>query len=759
MAAENALLESRAGYLVPLNKLPAERQRRLLAQAALFELRKKQQLFAQGDRDDYTYYVLEGTIEMHADGSLIKRVVGGEAASFQPLAQLQPRQMSAVATGPALVLGLRRSLLEQLLSTDSPALPATGTGAADIEVVEVDSTDDWLVTLLQSDLFTRVPPSNVQTLLDTLESIDVTAGQDIVRQGEPGDYYYVVQSGHCEVVRAGARGRPIKLAELGPGDTFGEEALVSDATRNATVRMLSDGALARLTKEDFARLIKAPLLDAVDLAEAERRVAAGARWLDVRFEDEHAHNGLPDSLNIPLGMLRMRMSELDPAVSYVAYCDTGGRSSSAAFLLAGHGFDACYVVDGAVAERGARPAAAPLRDAAIPDAAGTGASAPETGTPAAHDAPAAAPPPASGAAEETIATARRMMAEAASMKADAERVVREKLDAERERLAAEAARLHDQLAETARVREALDAEREAVDAEREAISADAARLEADAEERLRAAEARAQASMEAERRRLEALYQDQTERLEASRVDREAALREQLREELARERRKFEQAFLRATEELEQARVEREAARSAERSARAEAAALQAQFEAEQQRLKQAYQAALEQERARLQAEALRLDAQRAEAVRAREAAESARAEAERALSAARSAASPATGPSLVEVEQRANAAQRELQQARAAESAAAAAAHDNRQELERTYGTAEDIDLLLQRELADWVEEQDRLQQSTQQRDALARQKDMIARIRARADAAREEHASNTRSLLDDIEAQLRGR
>jgi len=757
MPADPTLLESRAGFLVPLNKLPGERQRRLLAQAELLELRKKQQLFAQGARDDYTYYVLEGTIEMHADGSLIKRVTGGEGASFQPLAQLQPRQMSAVAIGPALVLRLRRSLLEQLLSTDSPAPPANTAGPADIEVVEVDGGDDWLVTLLQSDLFTRVPPSNVQTLLDTLESVDAHAGQDIVRQGEPGDFYYVIQAGRCEVVRAGARGRPIRLAELGPGDTFGEEALVSDATRNATVRMLSDGALARLTKEDFARLIKAPLLDAVDLAEAERRVAAGACWLDVRFEDEHAYNGLPGSLNIPLGMLRMRMPELDPGVSYVAYCDTGGRSSSAAFLLAGHGFDACYVVDGAVAERGTQPQpeTGPRPLAQPPTA--TAADAP-------HDAPPDAPPgPTGSGADETIAAARRMMAEAASMKADAERVVHEKLDAERERLAAEAARLHDQLAETARLREALDAERDAVDAEREAVSADAARIEAAAEQRLRETEARAQASMEAERRRLETLYQDQTERLEASRADREAALREQLREELARERRKFEQAFLRATEELEQARVEREAARSAERSARAEAAALHAQFEAEQQRLKQAYQTALEQERARLQAEALRLEAQRAEAVRAREAAETARAAAENALAAARAAASATNRAGerrgLDEVEQRASAAQRDLLQARAAESAAAAAAHDNRQELERTYGTAGDIDLLLQRELADWVEAQDRVQESTQQREALARQKDMIARIRARADAAREENASNTRSLLDDIEAQLRGR
>ncbi len=52
----------------------------------------------------------------------------------------------------------------------------------------------------------------------------------------------------------------LKLAELGVGDTFGEEALISEAKRNATVSMLTDGVLMRLNKQDFRDLMNEPLV-------------------------------------------------------------------------------------------------------------------------------------------------------------------------------------------------------------------------------------------------------------------------------------------------------------------------------------------------------------------------------------------------------------------------------------------------------------------------------------------------------------------
>ncbi len=742
MSDPDDILESRVGYLVPLNKLPAERLARLLAQSEVLSLRKKETLFKQGERDDYTFYVLEGDIEMYADDSLIKRVTGGDGASFQPLAQLQPRQMSAIAKTRSRVLRLNRGLLDQLLSMDAAAAePATG---VEVEEVETEQAGDWLMALLQSELFTRIPPSNIQDLLDTLESVSLDAGEDVVRQGDPGDYYYVIQNGRCEVVRRGARQQEIRLAELSTGDTFGEEALVSGARRNATVRMLEAGELARLTKEDFTRLIKAPLLDAVSIAEARKQVEAGAVWLDVRFADEHSHNGLPDSLNIPVGTLRGRLDELDPQTSYVVYCDTGGRSSAAAFLLAERGLSVCYVKGGAVAEQ-------------VPE-----------------KAPAAETPAASGNSEVleanalastlgtdlekarlTIEKAQAMMAEAEAMKRESERIVAEKLASERARLDAETRALQAKLEAAEKLRNQLTERHQAAQAE-------VTRREQEVDERVSKLEDEARRRLEAEERRLEAYYQKQADQIESLQADREAELRARLSKELAAERKKFEQEFLRTTQELEQAQEERRRALAAKEAATAEAQSLIAEFKQQQQALLNEQRAAFDAERKRLTAEAARIEKLRQEASQAREAAEAAKAATERELreALARQSAAPdekAPAADISAIEQRASAADLELQQAVEAETAVVSAARDNEDELERTYDTANEINALLQKELDEWIGEQDKLQESTLQQAVLSRQKEMVERIRERAAQARSETEERNQSLLDEIASQLR--
>jgi CRP-like cAMP-binding protein len=72
------------------------------------------------------------------------------------------------------------------------------------------------------------------------------AGDEIVRQGEPGDRFYVIDSGSAEVL---VDGRP--AASLGPGDYFGEIGLLRDVPRTATVRAREDGLLLTLTHDAF----------------------------------------------------------------------------------------------------------------------------------------------------------------------------------------------------------------------------------------------------------------------------------------------------------------------------------------------------------------------------------------------------------------------------------------------------------------------------------------------------------------------------
>ena len=740
-------LETRVAFLVPLNKLTQDRQNRLLQQSHVLALRKRDKLFEQGDRDDFTFYLIDGEIEMFADGSLIKRVVGGEGASFQPLAQLQPRQMSAVAKTRAHVLRVRRSLLEQLLSVDDPGPTPTGSG---VEATEIDSipASDWLLALLQSDLFSRIPPAHIQALLEALESVEFRAGTAVINQGQPGDYFYIIQRGTCEVSRMGANGRDIRLAQLGPGDTFGEEALVSGTPRNATVRLVTDGELARLTQDGFTRLILAPLLDGVTRAEAEARIAAGARWLDVRFEDEHAHNGLPGSLDIPLSMLRTRLGELPTTTPYVAYCDTGGRSSAAAFLLAERGYDACYVVGGAVQDE--LPAATAV--------------APPAAVRAASDDVLEASALASALEAElerarlTIDRAQQMMADASAMKADAERIVALQLAEERSRIGNETATLAQKLIEAERLRAALAAQEQAA---RQAALEQQRALE----EHVQTIEAEARERLLEEQRRLAALYRTQTETLESLQADRESELRTQLEQELAAERGKLTQQFLYTTAALEQAREERRLALAARDAATAEAQALIAEFKAQQQQLLDAQQAAFDRERARLQAEAERIDALREDATRARYEAEAARDAAYRALDEAR-AAQVATQhdmqherrAGLDAFELRAATADRDLQQALAVETAAETAARDTQDVLSRTYDNTTELSLLLQKELDDWVAEQIRLQESTLQQETRSKQQAMVDRIRSQTSATKQARELQTKTLLDEIAQQLRG-
>jgi rhodanese-related sulfurtransferase len=96
----------------------------------------------------------------------------------------------------------------------------------------------------------------------------------------------------------------------------------------------------RLSKEDFNELLKAPNLHEVGFEEAKEMVKNGAVLVDVRLESEHKNSAIRGSANLPIYMLRLKAESLDPGKTYICYCDTGRRSSAAAYLLRERGFDA-----------------------------------------------------------------------------------------------------------------------------------------------------------------------------------------------------------------------------------------------------------------------------------------------------------------------------------------------------------------------------------------------------------------------------------
>ena len=140
-------------------------------------------------------------------------------------------------------------------------------------------------------------------------------------------------------------GVSMTLAELKSGDTFGEEALVSAARRNATVTMKTDGSLLRLSKQEFDVLLREPLLHAINMEQSKHKVLNGAQWIDVRYMSEYQYDKLPGAVNIPLSEIRNAFGALDMDTEYVVYCQSGRRSSAAAFLLAQRGYHV-YLLEG-----------------------------------------------------------------------------------------------------------------------------------------------------------------------------------------------------------------------------------------------------------------------------------------------------------------------------------------------------------------------------------------------------------------------------
>ncbi len=140
---------------------------------------------------------------------------------------------------------------------------------------------------------------------------------------------------------------------MGPGDCFGDEALVTGGNRNATVRMTEDGELLVLGEKDFRELMSGSLVREVDAGQARTLLRDGWTPIDVRYEEEFDEGRITDALHLPLPELRRQAeTRLDQSGRYVTVCHSGRRSAVAAFLLKQRGYEVCSMAGGMLAWEG-----------------------------------------------------------------------------------------------------------------------------------------------------------------------------------------------------------------------------------------------------------------------------------------------------------------------------------------------------------------------------------------------------------------------
>lgn len=333
--------------LIPLDSLSEDRIELMARQAQVDRHARGTTLFTLGDHDNDSLFLMLGEVVLEAEDGTRETILAGTGKGLYALAHLKPRRYTCKVTSEhAVFVRLEADMLDRML-TIIPGDTMDG-----MEVNEFDGghnalDSEWMMSMLQSPTFLKLPASNIQALFERMEEIACKAGDVIIRQGEPGDFYYIIKAGTASVTRHSGASEA-RLATLNPPRSFGEEALLSDEPRNASVTMETDGTLMRLSKDDFQSLMQEPLLDWVSLEQAGKMVREGATRVDVRTEAEFEESGVKCALNLPMYLLRLRLPKLDRKKRYILYCDTGTRSAAAGFIMSQQGYDV-YVLKGGLA--------------------------------------------------------------------------------------------------------------------------------------------------------------------------------------------------------------------------------------------------------------------------------------------------------------------------------------------------------------------------------------------------------------------------
>ncbi|MDA8693619.1 cyclic nucleotide-binding domain-containing protein [Pseudomonadales bacterium] len=276
---------------------------------------------------DSQLFLVSGSVDVELDDGQPLRICGGTENSHLSLGDSFPTAVSVTAVEDSQLFLLNRDKLDAMLCWDQVAKTLALEFSADRHF---DEDANWMNTLLRSNLFHKIPPYNVKAIFDRFEAQLVEAGEVIVREGEQGDICYLIKEG-CASVSCTHNAETTVVAELSPGRCFGEDALLNRTTRNATVTMKTNGVIMALMTE--------PEVASLNIEQAVKTIADGACWLDVRSQQEYEIDHRADAFHLPMHLMSLKSRMMDVNTRYVAYCSTGRRASTVAYLLNQQGFN------------------------------------------------------------------------------------------------------------------------------------------------------------------------------------------------------------------------------------------------------------------------------------------------------------------------------------------------------------------------------------------------------------------------------------
>lgn len=190
---------------------------------------------------DVTFFTLIGRV---MDDRVLSRVNG----VFETMVSVAVGVGSVVTPFVITLLGIRGALIA--LGMLCPVAAASGWWRLHLLDRSVTARTEEIGLLRSVPMFHVLPVVTLEQLAGAVRTVTFRAGQQVFAQGSPGHTFYVIRDGVAEVTRDDRLVRT-----LGPGDYFGEIALLQDVPRTATIRARSDLRLAELTREVFIPVV------------------------------------------------------------------------------------------------------------------------------------------------------------------------------------------------------------------------------------------------------------------------------------------------------------------------------------------------------------------------------------------------------------------------------------------------------------------------------------------------------------------------
>ncbi len=300
-------------------------------------------LFKREQANHHHFYLLAGKVDLVDEKFNITTISSQQDEAFNPLDNSDPHTVSAITKTQARILKVSKDRLDLVLTWDQAGNYMVADLNPGVDQAELDR--DWMSSLLGSRLFQQIPPTNLQELFVKFTEVPVKKGHRVITEGDQGDTFYVIQKGAAQVLRTLESQEQKVLATLSPGEYFGEEALIGNTVRNASVEMITDGIVMQLGKEDFKTLLEEPVVQYIKEPDLKQWDIKNKKFirLDVRLPVEISPQDRETRTLIPLSELRNKLDTLDQEVTYAICPEAGRRAVLGAYLLNESGYDAVVI--------------------------------------------------------------------------------------------------------------------------------------------------------------------------------------------------------------------------------------------------------------------------------------------------------------------------------------------------------------------------------------------------------------------------------